>query len=500
MDIIDLCRDHYERQGRNKTQIASILNISRNTVHKYLEGAEAGYHRTKAISRTKYDTIYPIVDQWLNEDKIAPRKQRRSRRKIFNDLKAQYNYSGSYETVKLVVRAIQGINKEVYIPREHKPGQCLEFDFGEAKVRVNGVEHRIYMHCFQLPYSNDIFMYTSLRCTQEEMFESHRRAFIHFEGIPDTIRYDNLAQAVKKVLKGRRREESENFKKFRSQFGFNSYFCAVARGQEKGDVEGCVRYARSNYLSPVPELQSLHELESLNSDIAQWCKSLRTTRITFNTQLTVGHFYNEEKEKLQLLPRKIPEVGKSTTAKANHYSLICVDQVYYSVPTQYAHHRVDVLMCAREIIIYYKENEIARHTRSWERGKQVFDPLHYLALFKEKPGALWTSKPIAQLPHAFTVFFTRAGARGYDTARDCVKILELLRTYKDTEIAEALELAMAYDTYYPEGVKNILNQLQTAQPMFNTLATLSSPSLEAIKVKKRDLSQYNRLIPKEVIV
>ena len=499
MHIIDIVQDQYERQGLNKSQIARNLSISRTTVRRYLEGAEAGYHRAGEAKRPLYDFIYPIVQQWLEEDKQVHRKQRRTRQKIYSDLQRIHGYEGGYTTVKQVVKDIKGTSGEVFVPRHHKPGEYLEFDYGEADIRVNGTIQRVYLNCFQLTYSNDIFVHVSLRCTQEEMFEAHRLAFLHFDGIPHKIRYDNLAQAVKKVLKGGGRQESESFRKFRSQFGFEACFCAVARGNEKGDVEGCVKFSRSNYFAPVPEIKSLDELDGFNAGLADWCKSLRKTRITFNTDYLVGQLYLEEKEVLHLLPRKIPEVGKETTAKVNHYSLICVDQVFYSVPTQYAHQRVDVLITAREVIIFLKTEEIARHKRSWTRGKQVFNPLHYLDLFKQKPAALWNSKPISQLPEPFTRFFTKACARGYDTARDCVKILELLTDYKDTDVAEALELAMAYDTFYPEGVKNLLNQLCSSQPMFQKLNTLSAPGLEKITVKKRDLTQYNRLIPTQEV-
>ncbi|MGP8191808.1 MAG: hypothetical protein ACLQLT_04125 [Methylovirgula sp.] len=34
------------------------------------------------------------------------------------------------------------------------------------------------------------------------------------------------------------------------------------------------------------------------------------------------------------------------------------------------------------------QSEIARHPRVYERGQFVFDPMHYLALPEQKPGAL----------------------------------------------------------------------------------------------------------------
>jgi transposase len=64
------------------------------------------------------------------------------------------------------------------------------------------------------------------------------------------LRYDNLASAVKKILRGREREETERFIAFRSHWGFESEFCTPGKGHEKGGVEGEGGYFRRNHLVP----------------------------------------------------------------------------------------------------------------------------------------------------------------------------------------------------------------------------------------------------------
>ncbi len=46
------------------------------------------------------------------------------------------------------------------------------------------------------------------RCTQQAFLEAHVEAFAWFGGVFALVRYDNLAAAVKLVLRGRRREET----------------------------------------------------------------------------------------------------------------------------------------------------------------------------------------------------------------------------------------------------------------------------------------------------
>jgi len=491
----DKIKQLYEKDNKSIRGISKVLHCSRNTVSKYVNGAELGYHRTKEVISPKADFIKPIIERWLEEDRFAPPKQKRTRKKMYHDLVEQYGFTGSYTTVKRVVCDIKGFSREVFVPRHHLPGEYGEFDFGTVYIKVAGKPVKFNLHGFQLTYSNDIFGYLSLRAIQEEMFQSHRKFFEQIDGVPQRMRYDNLSQAVKKILKGGKRNETESFLRFKSLFNFESEFCAVGKGNQKGDVEGCVGYIRRNFFSPMPEIASMDELEKLNQKLASWCRNLRNTRITYGTDKTVGQMYLIEREKLLYMPSNISDVGKHTTGKVNHYSLVSVDKVFYSVPVKYAFHETDVLITSREVILFYKDKEIARHIRSWEEGKQVFDPLHYLDLFKNKPYALINSKPIVALPEVFTRFFKQSLGKGYGHVSDCLEILKLLKTHTVKDIAVALELAMSYSTYYAEGVKNLLNQLVTDQPVFQELTAFKRSDLNNIKVPVASLDRYDKIIP-----
>ena len=77
--------------------------------------------------------------------------------------------------------------------------------------------------------------------------------------------------------------------------------------------------------------------------------------------------------------------------------------VDYSVPTAYGHRHVVVKGFVDEVVIVAGSEAIARHGRSYEAGDLVLDPLHYLALLEEKPGALDQAAPLRgwELPPAF---------------------------------------------------------------------------------------------------
>ena len=107
------------------------------------------------------------------------------------------------------------------------------------------------------------------RATQQAFLEAHELGFSYFSGVFQTLRYDNLSSAVKKVLRGYRREETERFISFRSHWKFQAEFCTPAEAHEKGGVEGEAGYFRRNHWVPVPQARDLAEL---NEQLLEGCR------------------------------------------------------------------------------------------------------------------------------------------------------------------------------------------------------------------------------------
>ena len=108
---------------------------------------------------------------------------------------------------------------------------------------------------------------------QESFLWAHVQAFKHFGGVPHRISYDNLGTAVKLVFEKtgkavRTRQEVRAFVAFRSYYLFDSHFCTVGQGHEKGQVESAVGYSRRNFLVPPPQCTSF---EDLNQQLLARC-------------------------------------------------------------------------------------------------------------------------------------------------------------------------------------------------------------------------------------
>ena len=171
-----------------------------------------------------------------------------------------------------------------------------------------------------------------------------------------------------------------------SHYLFEEHFCLPARANEKGVVEGIVRYARANFLVPVPQVR---DLEDLNAELWERCerdleRQLRGKRSVKKDLL------GEERAVMLAVPSVPFEASRKLSTCASSLSLVRFDRNDYSVPVRCAHHPVVVKGSCRQVVIFCGGEEVARHRRLWDKEQVSFEPLHYLALL-EKNRAPWTS-------------------------------------------------------------------------------------------------------------
>lgn len=130
----------------------------------------------------------------------------------------------------------------------------------EASAELNGELVKLQVFCLRSMYSGAAFHRVYPRATQLAFLDGMARAFAMFGGVFAVLRFDNLKHAVKRILQGKRREESTRFIAFRSHYMFAAEFCTPARGNEKGGVEQEVGRFRRRWWTPVPRFANLDEL------------------------------------------------------------------------------------------------------------------------------------------------------------------------------------------------------------------------------------------------
>lgn len=271
-------------EGLGIRALAKRHGVHRRTVRLALASATPPERKTPLRSSPRLDPFKAAVDEMLRSDLDAPRKQRHTATRILARLIDEHGATGlSYSTVRDYVRIRRAqIDveagrrvEEAFVPQEHAPAAEAEVDFGEVWVILAGVKTKCQMFIYRLSYSGKAIHRVYPTCAQEAFLEGHIDAFETLGGVPTRhIRYDNLTSAVLAVLHGgdRRRKENDRWVLFKSHYGFDSFYCqpGIAGAHEKGGVEGEVGWFRRNHLTPMPEVDSLDEL---NDKIRQWGSS-----------------------------------------------------------------------------------------------------------------------------------------------------------------------------------------------------------------------------------
>ncbi len=328
-------------EGLSKRGAVKKYKIGWHTLNKILALEEPpGYRQKQPRAKPKIEAFLPIIDQILKADQKAPRKQRHSAKRIFERLKKEHGFTGGCTIVKDAVRVWRQSQKEVFLPLVHRPGEA-QVDYGFAQVRIRGHAAPIQVAIFvmTLPYSGVVFCQVFHRECTESFQEGHRRAFEFFGGVPWRISYDNSKVAVAKIVGSRDRKLTREFLRLQSHYLFAEHFCLVRRPNEKGHVERLVEYARSNFLVPVPVVDSLEEL---NHRLLHQCRvdlENQSRGKSANKRLLL----EEERSTFLALPKRPFEARRITQAAVSSQSLVRFDRNSYSVPTKYAHRKVTVV-------------------------------------------------------------------------------------------------------------------------------------------------------------
>ena len=293
-------RRAYFVEGKSMRQIEREMHHGYWTIRKALESAAPQpYTLSKPRPAPKLGPYKEKLDKLLEKERNLPRKQRYTTHKLYELMTAE-GYDGSESHLRRYVgRKRRELKRPpLFIPLQFAPGQDAQVDWGEAVVIMNQEKVAVQLFVMRLCYSRRTFVMAFPNQKQEAFFSAHMAAFHFFGGVPHTITYDNLKTAVRRIVKGRNRQEQDRFITFRSHYLFASRFCTPGKGHEKGGVEHGVKYVRQNYLVPLPEVGDYAEL---NGWLRERCLQDDQRQVSRQPQ-SIGTMWAEEQPSLQPLP------------------------------------------------------------------------------------------------------------------------------------------------------------------------------------------------------
>lgn len=501
VDKIECIRRAYHVEGKSMREIEKEFHHSRHTIKKLLGQAEAGHYTLKEPREAPVLGPYKArLGELQAENERLPGKHRLTGQRIFQLLRAE-GYQGSLSGVQMYLWQQRRTQRRVpvFIPLEFEPGRDGQVDWGEAEVKLAGQQVTVQFLVIRLCYSRKIFIMAFPSQKQECFFAGHVAAFHHFGGVPRRLSYDNLKTAVKRVLTGHNREEQERFIVFRSHYLYESHFCTPGQGHEKGQVEGGVGYARRNFMTPLLEAA---DFADLNEQLRQACLADDQRRVDRQPE-PIGVAWQQELPRLQPLPAHDFDCCREMMAGLNGYSQVEVETNRYSVPTDRAAATLRVKLYPFEVRIYRPDEAqaLAVHPRCYGHKQDIFEPLHYLPLLVQRPGALNYAKPIRQWRTQWPAVYEQLLARWQQEqpegagVRQFIRVLQLHSRYSADLIEQAVTLALRQQTVNADGVELCLRQLLEPELSFPSLDLSHQPHLLTIGQQPLVLQCYNQLLP-----
>jgi transposase len=363
----EIRRLHFvDRQG--VSQIARLLDLDRKTVRRCLRQRDWQPYRREAAG----DTLLTAHADYLRERAAAVQY---SARILYQELRRDRGYAGSYETVKRFVAPLRELQAAAELTQtrfETAPGQQSQIDWGESQVPFRHGRRKVHFFVLTLGFSRRAFYsaWADERLTQ--LLDAHERAFDHFGGHTREHLYDRPRTICYPNGEGRV-VWNPTFKAFAEYWGFEPRLCRPYRAQTKGKVESGVKYVKRNFLPG----REFIDIEDLAEQLTEWNSTIADQRVHGTThELPAARF---EREQSALVPTH----GQPGFALAARHSrivagdyLVSFEGNRYSVPFHLIGQTVQVQRDGQQLAFFHRERQVATHPAAAGKYQLHIQPEH----------------------------------------------------------------------------------------------------------------------------
>ena len=468
-----------KEQGYSNRKVEKMLKINRKTIAKYWNEYQTNIEKLnntkddleikeiqeKIVAEPKYNSknrvkrkITPefitalknILNEELEKEKIlGTNKQALTKLQIYELLKKQ-GFDISYSSVANEIAKIKNSGKECFIRQDYEFGDRLEYDFGEVKLVINGITRKYYIAVLSSPAGNFRWCYLYDNCKKEIFLDSHVRFFKMLGGVYKEIVYDNMRNVVTKFIGKNEKELNEDLVKMSIYYGFEINVTNAFSGNEKGYVEGSVKYLRNKIFAEnykfISEEAAIEYMES------------QLIKLNENSQI------EEEKKHLKIAKPPL-ELANITSSVVNKYGFIQIENNFYSVPEYLVGRKVTSKIYYNKILVYSDYELICEHKKIDGTKKISADIRHYLKTLSKKPGALKNSYALKSNPNLRTIY----NKYYIQKPKDFIQIIIENKEKSDKEIEKIL-IKKSTNLIVLEEEKNNINNLTRKQTsMYNQI-------------------------------
>jgi transposase len=475
---------HRLRAGESERRIARDMQISRPTVRKYHALARREGYLERDAEIPDDETLQKVLGPGPRPPKITSsvepfgeivktlRKQEVEMVAIWQRLRENYGYTGSYSAVRRYVDQLEPRKAEVFTRVQTAPGQEMQVDFGTVGQLFDPSSGQIrtaYVFVATLSYSRH--QYAELVFDQKVItwIGLHRRAFEYFGGVPVRVVPDNLKAAVQKVLI-HDAVLGEAYRKMALHYGFLISPTIPYTPRHKGKVENGVHYVQRNFMAG----QEFADIDCANQHLKIWIRDTAGVREHGTThEAPLSLFKEFEQAALLPLPEAPFSLCEIRTAKVHPDCHVVVSGSFYSAPYVYVGQKLDVYVHEKVIELYQCQKLIATHVRCQRPGQWQTRLEHYpenkAAYLQRTPN--FCRQLAARLgPATSQVVDNLLSERPFDRLRAVQAILRLEETVGAQRLEAACARAVHYGDFRYRRIKDILNAALDREPLPDTTA------------------------------
>ena len=457
---------------------ARSVNVSRDTVHEYIERAlAAGLISWEQVSaRTEVDLeqlLFPPrvktgtskklrIPDW---GKIHTELSRKGvtrhllwQEYLQEDPSTAYKYSQFCNLYKEWAGKLPAEMVQTY-----KGGEYLFLDYSGLTVpwtdKYTGEEKKAQIFVATLGASS--YTYAEAQPSQniESWITGHVNAFDFFGGVPEIVVPDNLKSGVKSPSYYEP-DINPTYDDLSLHYGFAIIPARVKKPRDKAKVETAVQVIERWVLAPLRNRQffSIHEI---NEAMRPLLAEVNNRQMKHLEKSRKELFETLDLPELRPLPEYAFEYAERKKARVGINYHVCYDKYYYSVPYLLIKEEVEIRATSRTIEIFHKGTRVASHKRGGPQ-KYVTSSAHMPDAHKRR-SEKWSPERFIRWagkigPGTKTVITHLLGSKQHpeQAYRVCIGILKLSDKYSESQLEAACHRAAKYNIYSYKRIKNIL--------------------------------------------
>jgi transposase len=341
--------------------IATQLGVHRDVVRRVLGIDERNARARERPRSSILDPYLPFVRETLE---LHPTLRAT---RIFDMIKER-GYEGGIRRLREVVATLRPAKpREIFTHLDFIAGEQSQIDWAHlGRLRSSRALRDLWVFVLTLSWSRAFWAELVLDLSAASLRRSLVRAARFFGGVTRQWLFDNPKTVVIARDGGAIRFHPDLLE-LAATYHVEPRVCAPRKANQKGRVERTIRYLRERHFAG----RSIPSIDDGNRALLRFIEETANARPhPEHPDRLVRDLLAEEKARLLPLPAQEPSTDQLLVLGVDRYGYVPFDRNRYAVP-QPSPSTITLIAAEREIRLRDGLLEVARYTRSYDRGQRI---------------------------------------------------------------------------------------------------------------------------------